>query len=103
MRVTLLHLSNQNQIFALSEKTQVSPNINIRGRTYLDEEEVDPEGWEAPRQLDVLVLGVDLGRPHQGLVVAKDFLLNIFHFHEPKRKKLFQAGDNNTISGFFFS
>ena len=85
---------------SLKKNTQVSPNI--RDRTYLDEEEVDPEGWEAPGQLDILVLGVDLGRPHKSLVVAKDFLLHIFHFHEPKRKKLFQAGDKNAISGFFF-
>ncbi len=50
-----------------------------------------PEGGEPPGQLDVLVLGVDLGDPHQGLVLSKDLLLNVLHLHEGERQELFQA------------
>ena len=52
---------------------------------------MDPEGWQASGQLDILVLGVDLRRAHQALVVAEDFLLHVLHFHEAKREKLIQA------------
>jgi len=58
---------------------------------YLDEEEVNPEGGEAPRQLDVLVLGVYLGDAHQRLVLREDFLLHVFHLHEGQRQELLQA------------
>lgn len=91
MRATLLHLSKP--------KPNICPSLKnsywgyIRGRTYLDQEEVDPEGWQASGQLDILVLGVDLRRAHQALVVAEDFLLHVLHFHEAKREKLFQAGE----------
>ncbi len=58
---------------------------------YLDQEEVDPEGGEAPGQLDVLVLGVNLGDSHQALVLGEYLLLDVLHFHEGQRKKLLQA------------
>ena len=103
MRETLLHLSNRNRIFVLSEKTQVPLTDTLRVQkvmAYLDQEEVHPEGWQSSRQLDILVFRVDLRGTHQSLVVAKDFLLHILHFHEPKWEKLFQAGDDYNKDGF---
>ena len=47
MRETLLHLSNRNRIFVLSEKTQVPLTDTLRVQkvtAYLDQEEVHPEG-----------------------------------------------------------
>ena len=68
----------------------------MKNESYLDKEEVDPEGGRAPGQLDVLVLGVNLRCAHQAPVLGEDLLLHVPNFHEAQREKLFQAARTET-------
>ena len=46
-------------------------------KTHLDKEEVYPECWKPPGQLDVSVLGLDVGHPGVLLVLGHDLLLDL--------------------------
>ena len=72
---------------------QITSNI----QTHLDQEEVHPERWQPPRQLDISDLGVDLGRPGQPLVLGEDLLLDLVHAGVVRGKEFAQAGNK---SGF---
>ncbi len=49
---------------------------------------MDSEGGKAPRQLDVLVLGVNLCDSDQALVLGENLLLHVLHLHEGQRQEL---------------
>ncbi len=53
---------------------------------------MDPEGGEAPGQLDISDLGVDLGGAGQPLVLGEDPLLDLVAAEVGLRQELLQAG-----------
>ena len=58
---------------------------------------MNPEGGQSSSKLDILELGVDLGRAHEALVLNEDFLFHIFYFHKSKGKEFFQAENRENI------
>ncbi len=58
---------------------------------YLDKEEVNSKCWQTSCQLDVLDFGVDLGGPHQLLVLHEDLLLDLVGPDVGLRQELLQT------------